>query len=126
MPKKKTKEEFIENAIKVHGNKYNYSKVGYENSYTKVIIICKTINTPRVVFTKLVVNYVMKHVVIKQLKNTEKKSKEWIVIKYLQEKLPDQNFIHNESVGSQCTKMTEKIQTNICFPIFVLIVIFIT
>ena len=41
MPKKKTKEEYIEKAIKVHGNKYDYSKVEYVNSQTKVIIICK-------------------------------------------------------------------------------------
>lgn len=31
---------FIENSIKVHGNKYDYSKVEYVNSRTKVIIIC--------------------------------------------------------------------------------------
>ena len=35
-----TKREFIAKAIKVHGNKYNYSKVYYENNYTKVAIIC--------------------------------------------------------------------------------------
>ena len=40
MPKKKTKEEFIEDAIKVHGNKFDYSKVKYINSKTKVCIIC--------------------------------------------------------------------------------------
>ena len=31
---------FFENSIKVHGNKYDYSKVEYVNSRTKVIIIC--------------------------------------------------------------------------------------
>ena len=31
---------FIEKAIKVHGNKYNYGKVEYINSETKVCIIC--------------------------------------------------------------------------------------
>lgn len=41
MPRKKTKEEFIKDAIKVHGDKYDYSKVEYKNSKTKVIIICK-------------------------------------------------------------------------------------
>ena len=34
------KEEFIERAKKVHGNKYDYSKVEYINSKTKVCIIC--------------------------------------------------------------------------------------
>ena len=36
----KTK-EFIDKAIKVHGDKYNYSKVEYIKSSEKVIIICK-------------------------------------------------------------------------------------
>ncbi len=33
-------EEFIKKANKVHGNKYDYSKVNYINSNTKVCIIC--------------------------------------------------------------------------------------
>lgn len=40
MSKKSTKEEFIEKARKIHGNKYDYSKVDYLNGKTKVIIIC--------------------------------------------------------------------------------------
>lgn len=35
-----TKEEFIKRAQEVHGNKYDYSKVVYENMHKKVIIIC--------------------------------------------------------------------------------------
>ncbi|MBR6517552.1 MAG: zinc-ribbon domain-containing protein [Bacilli bacterium] len=35
----KTK-EFIEKARKVHGDKYDYSKVEYVNAYTKICIIC--------------------------------------------------------------------------------------
>ena len=38
--KRDTKEKFIEKASKVHGNKYNYSKVDYLNNHTKVCIIC--------------------------------------------------------------------------------------
>ena len=37
-----TKEEFIEKANEVHGNKYDYSKVEYINSNTKVCIKCPT------------------------------------------------------------------------------------
>ena len=37
---KKSLEQFIEDSIKVHGNKYNYDKVNYINNYTKVIITC--------------------------------------------------------------------------------------
>lgn len=37
-----TTEKFIKNAIKVHGNKYDYSKVEYKDSITPVCIICPT------------------------------------------------------------------------------------
>ena len=39
MPRKKTKEEFIKEAVMVHGNKYDYSKVVYVNNNTNVEII---------------------------------------------------------------------------------------
>lgn len=35
-----TTEDFIEKARKIHGDKYNYSKVNYVNNHTKVCIIC--------------------------------------------------------------------------------------
>ena len=40
MPKKKTTEEFIADARKVHGSRYDYSKVDYHGSAEKVCIIC--------------------------------------------------------------------------------------
>ena len=40
MSKKLTKEEFIEKAKKLHGDKYDYSKVEYIDYLTKVCIIC--------------------------------------------------------------------------------------
>ena len=40
MSKKKTKEEFIKEATEKHNGKYDYSKVEYVNSKTKVCIIC--------------------------------------------------------------------------------------
>jgi very-short-patch-repair endonuclease len=40
----KTKEYFIEKSIKIHGDKYDYSKVEYVNMDTRVIIICKIHN----------------------------------------------------------------------------------
>ena len=39
-----TTEEWINNAIKVHGYKYDYSKVDYINNHKKIIIICKEHN----------------------------------------------------------------------------------
>lgn len=38
------RDEFIEKAINIHGNKYDYSKVDYIKSSEKVIIICKEHN----------------------------------------------------------------------------------
>jgi hypothetical protein len=38
---KNTKNEFIEKARKVHGDEYDYSKVKYVNSHTKIKIICE-------------------------------------------------------------------------------------
>jgi hypothetical protein len=40
MPKKLTTEEFIQRAKQVHGDKYDYSKSIYIDSYTKLKIIC--------------------------------------------------------------------------------------
>ena len=40
MSRRKTTEEFIEEARKVHGDKYDYSKVEYINNKTKICIIC--------------------------------------------------------------------------------------
>ena len=37
---KKTKEEFINDAKKIHGDKYDYSKVDYINNKTSIIVIC--------------------------------------------------------------------------------------
>lgn len=42
MPRKKSLEEFIAEAATIHNNKYNYSKVVYENSRGKIVVTCKT------------------------------------------------------------------------------------
>ena len=41
MSNRKTKEQFIEKAIEIHGDKYDYSKVKYKNAKNKITIICK-------------------------------------------------------------------------------------
>lgn len=41
MPRKLTQDDFIARARKVHGDKYDYSRVNYINSQSKVIIVCK-------------------------------------------------------------------------------------
>ncbi len=40
MPPRLTTEQFIRNSLKIHGEKYDYSKVEYVNCFTKVKIIC--------------------------------------------------------------------------------------
>ena len=40
MPKRLTKENFIERAKKIHNDKYDYSNVEYTNNSTKVCIVC--------------------------------------------------------------------------------------
>jgi hypothetical protein len=40
MSRKLTTKQFIEKAKEIHGNKYDYSKVNYVNSHTKVCLIC--------------------------------------------------------------------------------------
>ena len=40
MPNKLTKNEFVQRAINVHGNKYDYSRSEYINAKTKMIIRC--------------------------------------------------------------------------------------
>lgn len=44
MPKRKTTEEFIADAIKIHKDKYGYENVVYKNNKTKVEIYCKNCN----------------------------------------------------------------------------------
>ena len=41
MPKVLSTEQFIEKAKRIHGNKYDYSKVIYKNSHTPIKIYCK-------------------------------------------------------------------------------------
>lgn len=39
--RRKTTEQFIKDAIQIHGDVYDYSKVEYKNTHTKVIITCE-------------------------------------------------------------------------------------
>ncbi len=50
----KTTEEFIKDAIKIHGNKYDYSSVDYKGRSCNIIIICKKCN---VKFSQLAGNH---------------------------------------------------------------------
>ena len=44
MRKRKTTEEFIEQAKTIHGDKYDYSKTEYKGAKNKVCIICNEVD----------------------------------------------------------------------------------
>jgi very-short-patch-repair endonuclease len=50
------------------------------------------------------------------IKKYKEKAKEWIVVRFLQEKLPNEIFIHNKSVGSHCTKNDRENTNGHLFP----------
>ena len=130
-----TTEDFIEKAKKVHGDKYNYSKVEYISTHKKVSIICKKHGE----FKQKPNNHLSgsgcptcnycpkcklwrtngKLCAYCRPQNKNKlytKTKEYAVVKYLRKKLPDNNFIHNKSVGSHCTKDEKENSNGHLFP----------
>jgi formate dehydrogenase assembly factor FdhD len=119
-----TTEEWINKSKEIYGDKYDYSKVEYINANTKIIIICKKhgdFNTIPRNFLKGIslcqkCNLCPKCQLWRTFgkdceyckpKNKNKlyqKTKEYAIVKYLKENLPDYDLIHNKSVGSDCTK----------------------
>lgn len=119
---RKTNEEFIEQAKYVHKDKYDYSKVEYIGNKNKIMIICKIHgefeqipyhhlrgcgcpkcnNCPSCELFRT--NGKLCEYCKPQKDNKlYQKTKEMDVVKFLREKLPDNDFIHNRSVGTECT-----------------------
>ena len=115
-------EKFIEKAVKVHGtHKYDYSKVEYINNKTKVTVICNQHGEFSIIPSdhtnggygcqlcrKCPVCLVFLTngnicTVCNEFISNRYKSKEMQIVKFLKESLPDKEFIHNKSVGSDCT-----------------------
>ncbi len=118
-----TTEDFIKKAIHVHHkNKYDYAKTVYINIRTQVCITCPHHGN----FKQLPYSHLQGYGCQKcnlcptcQLFQTNgklcsyckpkeknihyQKTKEMEVVKYLKEQLPDNEFIHNKSVGADCT-----------------------
>ena len=131
-----TIEQFIEKATEIHGDKYDYSKVNYLNAKTKVIIICKKHGEFNMKPDYHIrgnsgcqkCNYcpscqlwrtwgkLCEYCKPKSKNKLYQKTKEYAVVKYLKEKLPDYDFIHNKSVGSECTKNDKQISNGHLFP----------
>jgi hypothetical protein len=115
-------DEFIKRSHDVYSNKYDYSKLDYVNTSTKVTIICKdhgefsqTPNNhlsgsgcqkcmacPGCLLWRTngnLCDYCKPQSISKQYQKT----KEMGVIKFIKSNLPYNDFIHNKSVGLDCT-----------------------
>lgn len=120
---KLTHEEYTERANEVHDNKYLYTSMKYISVQHKIDIICKTHG----IFQQIAANHLFKctgcptcnkcpscllwftrgalctYCQPKENNHKYQKTKEYAVVNYLREQFPDHEFIHNKSVGSQCT-----------------------
>ena len=118
-----TTEQFIEKAILVHGDKFDYTKTIYINAVTQLTVGCKLHGE----FSQTATCHLnSKYCCYKcrmcpscglwqtygrlcpycKPKNQNKlyqKTKEIKIVTFLKEKLPDEEFIHNKSVGKDCT-----------------------
>jgi hypothetical protein len=118
-----TTEIFIENSIKKHGIKYDYKFVNYKTGHTPVEIICSIHG----IFFQSPVNHLRssnccpkcmlcpscmlwktngklcEYCKPKNKNKIYQKTKEMKIVKFLKEKLPENQFIHNKSIGNDCT-----------------------
>jgi len=117
-----TTEEVVEKFISIHGDRYDYSKVIYLNYNIKVEIICKQHGSfwqqvgchnegkgcPKCQLCPSCMLWMTRGKLCEYCKpktNNKKyvKTKEYDVVNFLKGNLPDNEFIHNRSVGSECT-----------------------
>lgn len=127
--------EFIQQAINVHGDKYDYSKVEYKNAKTKITIICKKHgefkqqahshlqghNCPNCLlcpscFIWRTLGKLCSYCKPKNENKLYQKTREYDVLMFLKKHLPDNDFIHNKSVGSHCTKGEKENSNGHLFP----------
>jgi len=119
---KLTQDEFIERAKKLHNDKYDYSLTNYNGMYKLVIIIChkhdkfeliagyhlngtgckKCILCPSCELWKTG-GELCDYCKPKNISKRYQKTKEFKIVNFLREQLPDNEFIHNKSVGSECS-----------------------
>jgi hypothetical protein len=120
--REKTTENFIKKSQQIHGNRYNYEKSVYVNKQTPVIIICDFhgdfLQTPplhyggagcykcRLCPTCQIWRTWGKICDYCQPLDQNKyymRTKEMKVVDYLRDNYVDHEFIHNKSVGNDCT-----------------------
>jgi len=121
-PKCLNKEKFIKQAIEIHKDCYDYSKVNYVHSKINVTIICKIHGE----FTQTPIGHLNSviccpkcnlcpscqlwktfgklcaYCVPKNINKLYQKTKEMDVVRFLKANLPNNEFIHNKSVGTTC------------------------
>jgi hypothetical protein len=122
-PKKYTTDEYITECKKKYGELYNYTKINYCNSNKKITIICPMHGK----FKKFPMNFLTdktgcskcalcpscqlwftkgalcKYCVPMPQNKLYQKTKEMAIVKFLKDNLPNNDFIHNKSAGSDCT-----------------------
>lgn len=116
------KKIYIERATRVHGNKYDYSSIDYKNMDTNIKIKCYLHGFFNKNPYQLLVGSgcpkcqycpkcqiwatngrICRYCKPKNENKLYQKTKEIEVVKYLKNNLPDIDFIHNKSVGIDCT-----------------------
>ena len=98
----KTTEKYIEDAIKVHGNRYDYSLVEYKNNQTLIKIICKTHG----IFEMIATNHIhSKNNCPRCYSNYSKKSIDWL--NYISKK-ENINILHAENGGEKMIMLRGK------------------
>lgn len=117
-----TNEEFIFKANIVHNNKYDYSNVNYINTHERIEIICnkhgifyqvaqdhlrgcgctKCLLCPLCQLWKTN-GELCSYCKPKTISKKYFKTKEYAIVNFLKEQLPDNEFIHNKSVGKDCS-----------------------
>jgi hypothetical protein len=119
-----TRDEFINRSTHIYGtNIYDYSQINYINNHTKISIICNhhglfevTPNNHLYSRSACSICYLCPNCLLWRTRgelcaycqplSTNKlyqKTKEMAIVKFLKDNLPHNDFIHNKSVGSDCT-----------------------
>jgi len=122
---RKSLDQFIKESIEIHGETYIYSKANYKTNHDNLIITCRKHGD----FEKTPIEHIYKksgcpkcllcpscelwktngklcsYCKPKSENQKYKKTKEYAVVNHLREHLPaDKEFIHNRSVGKDCTE----------------------
>jgi hypothetical protein len=108
---KNSKEYMLWKCGENHTFKSKFYNIKVRNSWCSKCLLCPSCNLWRTLGILCI--YCCKP---KNGNKLYKKTKEYTVVKYLKEKLPDYDFIHNKSVGTECTKNDKQDSNGHLFP----------